>query len=339
MNGRTHLDLFSGLGGFSIGADQAGFQTIAFAEVNKDASRLLKEKYPNVPNLGDVTKITRNSLAGRIDLLTAGWPCQGNSVAGLRQGMDDERSGLFSEVARIITEFQPTWFVLENVPGLLSVSEGRDFAHVIRRLVELGYGVCYRSLDAQYFGVAQRRERVFFVGHLGGTGCLEVLFEPESLCGHPAPSREKGHRTAATIRSRSARPGINPPGRGGEDDENLVSVELSLTIRSSGQGHQRAGDSRGQDPPVISIDRNKNANVDLAGTLSHEQEGSLPCVSVPDLCGTLNDGAHSGGGLTGRTPTADAPLRFSVPPYNVSPGQDGRSNHRQLHRGKPTVLL
>lgn len=114
---------------------------------------------------------------GHIDLLCAGWPCQGNSIAGKREGMQHEGSGLWAEVARCLRIFKPKWFLGENVLGLLSVNEGRDFYKVISELQEIGYGVSWRILDSQYFGVAQRRKRVFIVGYFGDLCPPEILFE------------------------------------------------------------------------------------------------------------------------------------------------------------------
>jgi DNA (cytosine-5)-methyltransferase 1 len=130
---------------------------------------------------------------GAIDLLVGGTPCQSFSVAGLRKGLEDPRGNLALVYCGILDRFKPKWFVWENVPGVLSSSGGRDFGSFLGAVAELGYGFAYRVLDAQFFGVAQRRRRVFVVGCLGDwRSAAEVLFEPESLCGDSPPSREKG---------------------------------------------------------------------------------------------------------------------------------------------------
>lgn len=119
-----------------------------------------------------------------VDCICAGVPCQDVSVAGKRQGLRGERTGLFYEFARILREIRPTWFVFENVPGLLSSNEGRDFAEIQRVLmVECGYGICWRILNSQFFGVAQRRRRVFIVGYLGKPCPAQILFESEGGSG------------------------------------------------------------------------------------------------------------------------------------------------------------
>lgn len=127
---------------------------------------------------------------GHLDLLCAGWPCQGNSIAGSRQGMQDDRSGLWREVRRLLGLFRPRWFVGENVPGLFSVNGGRDFWAVVSDLDAFGYCVAWDVLDSQNFGLAQRRKRVFLVASFGNIGASQVLFEPESDSGDHKTDRK-----------------------------------------------------------------------------------------------------------------------------------------------------
>jgi DNA (cytosine-5)-methyltransferase 1 len=135
-----------------------------------------------------------------IDVLVGGTPCQSFSVAGLRKGLADPRGNLMLTYLAIAAQYQPKWLVWENVPGVLSSNRGRDFGTFLGALAELGYGFAYRVLDAQYFGVAQRRRRVFVVGYLGDwKRAAAVLFERESLSGHSAPSREAGQKVAPTV--------------------------------------------------------------------------------------------------------------------------------------------
>src|SRR3990167_8139935 len=117
---------------------------------------------------------------GHIDILCGGWPCQDNSIAGSRKGHAGERSGLWGEYRRVLELFRPKWFVAENVPGLFSVNNGKDFWSVISDLDSLGYCVSWTVLDSQNFGVPQQRKRVVIVGSLGNIGSAKVLFEPES---------------------------------------------------------------------------------------------------------------------------------------------------------------
>jgi DNA (cytosine-5)-methyltransferase 1 len=161
-----------------------------FSEIEAFPRAVLSHHYPEVPLHGDFTTIEKNQY-GKIDLLVGGTPCQSFSVAGLRGGLDDQRGNLALEFCRLAQREQPRWIVWENVPGVLSSGGGRDFGSILGALEELGYGLAYRVLDAQYFGVAQRRRRVFVVGYLGDwRPAAAVLFERHSMSGHPAPSRE-----------------------------------------------------------------------------------------------------------------------------------------------------
>jgi len=186
--------LFSGIGGFDLGFERAGMQCAWQVEINTAASSVLGRHWPHVARYSDVRKVENLEP---VDLICGGFPCQDLSVAGKRKGLAGERSGLWFEFHRVLGEVGPGWAVIENVPGLLSSNGGRDFAVILRGLAELGYGVAWRILDAQYFGVAQRRRRVFIVGHLGDGRAAEVLFEREGGCWHPAPGREKREGTAS----------------------------------------------------------------------------------------------------------------------------------------------
>ena len=168
-----------------------GWKPSFFSEIEAFPCAVLKHHYPDVPLHGDFTTIKGDEYEP-IDLLVGGTPCQSFSIAGLRGGLDDDRGNLALEFLRLAQREQPRWIVWENVPGVLSSSGGRDFGSIIGGMVEIGYGIAYRVLDAQYFGVAQRRRRVFVVGCLGdAASAAAVLFERHSLQGHPAPSREK----------------------------------------------------------------------------------------------------------------------------------------------------
>ena len=185
--------LFSGIGGFDLGFERAGMQCAWQVEIDEPCCAVLNKHWPHVARYSDVRRVENLEP---VDLICGGFPCQDLSVAGKRRGLAGERSGLWFEFHRVLGEVRPGWVVVENVPGLLSSNGGRDFAVLLRGLVELGYGVAWRILDAQYFGVAQRRRRVFIVGHLGDGRAAEVLFESEGGCWHPAPSREKREGTA-----------------------------------------------------------------------------------------------------------------------------------------------
>jgi DNA (cytosine-5)-methyltransferase 1 len=177
-----------------------GWEPQWFSEIEKFPSAVLAHHYPDVPNLGDMTQFKEWPIDRSIDLLVGGTPCQSFSVAGLRKGLDDPRGNLMLTYLAIAAQYQPKWLVWENVPGVLSSQRGRDFGTFLGALGQLGYGFAYRVLDAQYFGVAQRRRRVFVVGYLGDwRRAAAVLFERESMSGHPAPSREAGQKAAPTV--------------------------------------------------------------------------------------------------------------------------------------------
>jgi DNA (cytosine-5)-methyltransferase 1 len=161
-----------------------GWQAAGFSEIEKFPSEVLAHHYPTVTNFGDMTKYKEWNLNDSIGLLVGGTPCQSFSVAGLRKGLDDPRGNLALTYLGILDKFRPKWCVWENVPGVLSSGGGRDFGSFLGALGELGYGFAYRVLDAQNFGVAQRRRRVFVVGCFGDwKPAAEVLFESESLRG------------------------------------------------------------------------------------------------------------------------------------------------------------
>jgi len=195
----THGSLFAGIGGFDLGFERAGFETRWQVEIEPFCEAVLKTRFPKANLHADIRDCGRHSL-DPVDVITAGVPCQDVSVAGKRAGLAGERTGLFYEFARILRELRPAWFVFENVPGLLSSNRGRDFAEVLRVLmVECGYGVCWRVLDSQFFGVAQRRRRVFVVGSLGKPCPVAVLFEREGCKGDFAKGRKAGADVAYAL--------------------------------------------------------------------------------------------------------------------------------------------
>ena len=197
-----------------------GWEPAFFSEIDAFPTAVLQHHYPEVPCHGDFTTIKDDDY-GPIDLLVGGTPCQSFSIAGLRGGLDDDRGNLALEFLRLAQRKTPKWLVWENVPGVLSSNGGRDFGSFLGALAEIGYGFAYRVLDAQYFGVAQRRRRVFVVGYLGDwRRAAAVLFERESLLGNPAPSRETGEKVA-------------PATSGGAGERGAVSYGIRVANTSS----------------------------------------------------------------------------------------------------------
>jgi DNA (cytosine-5)-methyltransferase 1 len=221
--------LFDGISGFPLAVERAGGEAVWSAEIDPQCRNVAARHFPNMKSFDDVRKVQDATGIIRPSIVTAGWPCQGNSVAGKRAGMADPRSGLWGEVVRVLGEFRPQWFLGENVPGILSVNGGRDFGAVLRDLAELGYGFAYRILDAQWFGVPQRRRRVFIVGCLGNwRSAAEILFEREGLPWDSPPSRQTRARVADCLTAGvSAGSGVNRLGRRREDETNIVAACLN----------------------------------------------------------------------------------------------------------------
>jgi len=237
-----YLSVCSGIEAATVAWHGLGWKAATYSEIEPFPSAVLAHHYPDVPNVGDMTKFKEwNIEPGSIDLLVGGTPCQSFSVAGLRKGLADPRGNLALVYCGILDHLKPRWFVWENVPGVLSSGGGRDFGSFLGAVAELGYGFAYRVLDAQFFGVAQRRRRVFVVGYLGDwRPAAKVLFERESLRRDSAPGREAGKAVAGTIeaslgRSRGAG---TPP----------AAVTVCPTLRAGGN---RTGGDR---PPGTDVD-------------------------------------------------------------------------------------
>jgi DNA (cytosine-5)-methyltransferase 1 len=191
-----YLSVCSGIEAATVAWHDMGWEATAYSEIEKFPSEVLKYHYPSVPNMGDMTKYKEWEI-GTIGLLVGGTPCQSFSVAGLRKGLEDPRGNLALTYVGILDKFRPKWFIWENVSGVLSSCKGRDFGSFLGAVAQLGYGFSYRVLDAQHFGVAQRRRRVFVVGHLGDwRPTAKVLFESESLCRDIKSSRKARKTTA-----------------------------------------------------------------------------------------------------------------------------------------------
>lgn len=179
-----YISLFSGIEAASCAWEPLGWEPVAFSEIEPFPCAVLAERFPDVPNLGDITEIDWKEVLekyGEVDLIVGGSPCQSFSVAGKREGLSGE-SRLMFEYIRAVQEVRPRWFVWENVPGALTSEGGAAFGQLLREMDGLGYGVAWRVLDSRFFGVPQRRRRVFAVGRLGDIeGPCQVLFEPEML--------------------------------------------------------------------------------------------------------------------------------------------------------------
>ena len=185
----------SGIEACSSAWEPLGWEAQFFSEIEPFPCEVLKHHYPTVPNYGDMTQY-KEWKDGSVDVICGGTPCQSFSVAGLRKGIESPNGQLMLTFGAILKKYQPRWMVWENVPGVLSSNRGKDFGTFLGMLGECGYGFAYRVLNAEYFGVAQRRRRVFVVGYSGDwKRPVSVLFEPESLQGDLAKSRKERQRT------------------------------------------------------------------------------------------------------------------------------------------------
>ena len=177
-----YVSLFSGIEAASVAWKNLGWDPVAFSEVDPFCCKLLAERFPEVPNLGDIREIKWKELdLGAVDLVVGGSPCQSFSIAGGRESLDGE-SRLMFEYLRAVDEIRPRWVVWENVPGVLTTHDDA-FGQLIDSLQDIGYGsLAWRVLDAQFFGLAQRRARVFVVGHLGEGGQLQQYSLSAKAC-------------------------------------------------------------------------------------------------------------------------------------------------------------
>ena len=223
----TYLSVCSGIEAASVAWEPLGFTPIGFAEIEKFPCELLRQKYPNVKNYGDITQYEKWNI-GQFDILAGGTPCQSFSIAGKRGGTADERGALMYAYLGIVETYRPRWIIWENVPGVLSSNSGYDFTSFLAGLEECGYGWAYRVFDALYFGVPQRRRRVFVIGHLDNRTDLaaKVLFEPESMCGDIAAGSETQKETTVAIGK-----GVNYFRRGG--NFKYHKDKKAATLRSS----------------------------------------------------------------------------------------------------------
>jgi DNA (cytosine-5)-methyltransferase 1 len=235
----TFGSLFAGIGGLDSGFEQVGMRCSWQVEIDRACQDVLRRHWPNVQKFGDVCDVGRRNLEA-VDLICGGFPCQDLSVAGRRKGLAGERSGLWFEFHRVIGELKPRWIVVENVPGLLSSNGGQDFAIVLRGLVECGYGVCWRVLDAQYFGVAQRRRRVFVVASLGGGCAAEVLFEREGGAWDTPPRGKAGAKIADSITKSFAKHGGASAGKDGYP-RNVIASVLAAPVKAGAPSRRNGG--------------------------------------------------------------------------------------------------
>lgn len=207
-----YLSLFSGIEAWSCAVkDMPEYEPVAFCEIEEFQSAVLKKHFPNVPNYGDIRNLDGRQFRGVVDLIVGGSPCQDWSCAGKRAGLGGDRSVLALEYIRILEEVRPRWIVFENVPGLLSCNSGADFQLLLQKMDELWYSCAWTILDSQYQFLAQRRRRVFLVGHTGADwlSSAKVLLEPESMCRNPPTRRQAGKEDTGRSQEGSRNSGVS----------------------------------------------------------------------------------------------------------------------------------
>lgn len=319
----TAATLFSGIGAPEVAMPE--WDWIWHAEIEKFPAAVMAERHPLSVNLGDVTAddFCERALAiGRPDVLVFGSPCQAFSVAGRRLGLDDPRGNLALVALGIVARLEPTWFVFENVPGLLSSSDGRDFGLFLRTVDDLRYHLGWTHLDAQYFGVAQRRRRLFAVGHARDwRGPAAVLLEPESLCGHPPTRGEAREDVTGTLRAGSG------GGCGPGPDEAARGMLIAPTLRAGGN---RTGGDR---PPGTDVDTVESLVVARALTTSNQRiDYETETLIAHSLRADGFDASEDG---TGRG-TPLVPVAYAIGSH--AGAADGDQTNRSHAKGGPVGL-
>ncbi len=265
-----YLSVCSGIEAATVAWHPLGWTPVAFAEIDPFPCAVLNHRYPDIPNLGNLSNFNAWP-AFEIDLLCGGTPCQSFSVAGLRAGFTDPRGNLALTFLGVAERYRPAWVVWENVPGVLSSNGGRDFGAFLGALGQLGYGWAYRVLNAQYFGVPQRRRRVFVVGYLGDwRTAAKVLFEPYCLSGNSPPGRSAGEDVAGALEARVGAGGF--PGTDGACGGHLVPA-ISRTLNAGGMGRQDSETETLVVAPVLSRPYADNASREsglIAATLTKQ---------------------------------------------------------------------
>lgn len=327
----TFGSLFSGIGGFDLGFERAGMRSAWQVECDPNCQSVLARHWPDVAALEDVRHVTARTVPA-IDLVCGGFPCQDLSVAGRRAGLAGARSGLWWEFHRILGAFRPRWLVIENVPGLLSSNGGGDMGALLWSLGKLGYRWAFRVLDAQYFGVAQRRRRVFIVGHLGaGHRAAEVLFDGASLQRHPPSRREAGARVAPLLAGGAG-------GRGscvGADEAAGGQIIADPISASEGKTHTHEGRENFRTHNVVFSKAQKAHHAEdcerwepADSSLTLDAAGHAPRTATAVLAFTERGRAE------GRTLEVSEETAYAL----MNPGKGGRAHEREILAGSPRRL-
>ena len=330
----THGELFAGISGFGLGAQQADIKTLWAVEIDVACRKVLKRHYPNIIILEDVMKCGAHNLPP-VDIISFGSPCQDMSVAGKRTGLKGARSNLFYEAIRICYELKPTFAVWENVPGALSSNAGRDFASVLASFRDIGArDIAWTVLDAQYFGVAQRRRRVFLVADFRAERAAQILFESEGVSWNPEKIRKQRQSVARPLaNSTTTNRGDESQqtfitafdwqvGDGGNDKSFRGKSRQSI-VRSGDYAQLRAG---AVDAIAIDVRNIREQPNGISGTLQSKENGSYslnylnPILVMDRQSGgdvRLNiSQTHTSALQANQVPAVSQPIRSN--PYNNS---------------------
>ena len=340
LGNRNYVSTFAGIGGFDIALEQAGWECHTRVEIDDHCNRVTAGWLPGARSKRDVRK-TSGRRFQRVGLVCGGFPCQDLSVAGKRKGLAGKRSGLFHELVRIVAEARPRWLLWENVPGLLSSNDGRDFWTVNAALAEVGYFGAWRVLDSQHFGVAQRRRRVFGLyaeGYLGVCRAAAVLLEPQGGGWHPAQgggARQGDYRAPAG-------------GADGTGVEGQCGIAPAVTAKQAKQAGGPAGDEcQNLVQCFVQNTRDEvrlmNGDGNLAGALSAEPGMKQQNYLASSLQASMGHHGHSsprGDGNDNLIPVAfcersrddgrNLEMQEDLSYALTNPGSGGRTNCGQI---------
>lgn len=264
----THGELFAGVSGFGLGFSRSGIVTKWSVEIDKQCQQVLRAHNPDIPILSDIRDCGAHNLEP-VDIISFGSPCQDFSVAGKREGLDGEKSSIISEAFRVVRELKPTFAIWENVTGALSSNSGRDFAAILTAFQECGaVDIAYRVLDARYWGVPQRRRRIFLVADFREKRAGEILFESDRSAWSFTPSKEKGARVAAPVKASS------PSRRGGGSWPVAEEFVIARTVTTrEGQRQDPTGET------LIAFDWQSGGDVRL--NISEDHTSALQASQTP----------------------------------------------------------
>lgn len=322
-----YLSVCSGIEAASVAWHPLGWEPAAFSEIEPFPCSVLEHRFPGVPNLGDMTKFEEWDIEpGSIDVLVGGTPCQSFSIAGLRGGLTDGRGNLALTYCRILHRLRPQWFVWENVPGVLSSNGGRDFGSILGAVAELGYGFAYRVLDAQYFGVPQRRRRVFVVGCLGyWVRAAKVLFEPLGVFRNPEKGG-KAKQEAAGAASGSTGTGVKYAYYSHDYANDRITdpsgVSPALTASADGSGNLNVAASTGNRAHCL--------NAGSMGRQDYETETMIVAIQERAVSTNETNGPQGSGFRTdGKAYTLEARHHVQAVAFSGrNRGDDGRGYDR-----------